>query len=90
MKRGGKKKVVMGEGLSRAGTAGMVTQPSLTGFGLLVATQPDVARTALLGVLRGTDGNMRTAAKELGVSRTTLYKWLERLDLEKELESLRR
>jgi PAS domain S-box-containing protein len=47
-----------------------------------VTRQADDARQELIRVLRETDGNKSEAARRLGVSRVTLWKWIKKYDIQ--------
>ena len=46
----------------------------------LAGSEPMI-RTRIIGLLQATDGNKAKTARRLGISRKTLYRWLDRLDI---------
>lgn len=57
-------------------------QPGLTSAALSAAAPNLVSKQRLRQVLKQTHGNRAAAARLLGVSRTTLYRWLNELEME--------
>ena len=63
--------------------------PFKTEWPELIRKHPDVARIRLLTMLTLTQGNVVHAAKKIGISHPTLFRYIKLLALEKDLNEIR-